>query len=924
MHFAVRVFVCAAILLAARAEAANLTVCSSGCQYTGVQAAIDAAVPGDVILLRAGQTFVGNYILRNKNTTSTQYITIRSDAADSNYPAAGVRLIPEPRTGWNTRRSALARLLGLGGTAKSVPIFRTAAGAHHYRIQFVEIDGTANLGYETLVALGASAGQTSLSMVPHHFVIDRVWLHGHVTKGMKRGIYLNTAHSDVLNSYFEDFFHLSDAQAIAGTNGPGPYRIINNHMEAAGENIIFGGGDPLIANLVPSDIQIRNNYLTKDLRWRNPILATPSRPSAASSTTASSLAAGTHYFKVTAVIAAGGANAYSAGSSEVSITISAGRSVTLSWPAVAGADKYRIYRGTSSNGQSRYMDTTGNQTTFTYTGSGEGTGTPRTTGQLWTVKNLLELKNAQRVVIDGNVLEYSWAAAQYGFAVLFSVRNQSGGAPWSVVQDVTFTNNTIRNAAAAITILGRDYTHPSQQVRNLTIRNNLFENLDNEYGNTGRFLAISEGPADVVVDHNTIDNEGTIVEIMGEQVLGFEFTNNMVRHNTYGIKGQSTAAGHATLTRYFPDAVVRGNVLAGGAATAYPTGNYFPASADFLSQFVSPSTSQWQLASTSTFNNRATDGTDIGANFTTLLAAQGDAYSGSGGSGGSGDGGDGGDGGGSGGGGSANQPPVANPGGPYTATAGTSLTVNGGASSDAEAPLVRYDWHLGEDIILRAADVPDANFGGTRFRRVNVTGAAGGVAIENPNAGEAKRETAYARPNSYVDITFEAGTGVPYYVWVRMRASGNSASNDSLHVQFDRSVNASGSAIYRIGTNGSMPVLLQTCDGAALSGWGWADNRWCAAAVPVYFQSSGAQRLRIQQRDDGVMFDQIVISSNAYAAVRPGAVRGDSTIVPTTLGADTGITAAHTWRRSGTYPLRLWVTDSVGQERSAATTVTVR
>jgi hypothetical protein len=917
-------FVCAVVLSLDCAEAANRTVCSSGCQYTSVQAAIDAAVPGDTILLRAGQTFVGNYILRNKNTTSTQFITIRSDAADSNFPGPGVRLIPEGKSGWNTRRSALPRLVGVGGTGKSTPIFRTAAGAHHYRIQFVEIDGLANVGYETLVALGASTGQTSLSQVPRSIVIDRVWLHGHPTKGMKRGIYLNSASTDILNSYFEDFFSFSDSQAISGTNGPGPYRIFNNHLEAAGENIIFGGDDPKIENLVPSDIQIRANYMTKDLRWRNPILATPSRPSVASSSVASSLSSGTHYFKVAAVISAGGGYGYSAGSAEASITISAGRSVTLSWPAVAGADRYRIYRGRSSNSESVYLETTGTQTTFTYTGANERSGTPRTAGSKWTVKNLLELKNAQRVTLDGNIFEYNWAAGQHGYALLFSVRNQSGTAPWSVVRDVTFINNTVRHVAAGISILGRDYLHPSQQVRNLTIRNNIFEDLDNAYGNTGRFVSISQAPANVVIDHNTIDNEGTIVEVMDGDVTGFVFTNNIARHNTYGIKGQGTATGNSTLSAYFPSAVVRGNVLAGGNASAYPSGNYFPPTSEFLSQFLDPADGEWQLASTSTYNNRATDGTDIGANVAALELAQDSNSSGGIGSSGGGDGGDEGE--------EdeeeeptdppANQPPVANAGGPYSATAGTAITVNGGRSTDAEAPLVRYDWHFGEDVVLRATDV--SAFGGTRFRRISLSGAAGGVAIENPNWGEAKRVTAYSNPRSYVEFTFEAGAGVPYWVWIRMRASGNSGRNDSLHVQFDRSVSSSGSAVYRIGTPSSIPVVLEGCDGAGVSGWGWNDGGWCGVGAPVYFQTAGRQRLRIQQREDGVTFDQIIISSNAYSGRAPGTLRSDTTIVPKTLGADTGITAVHGWRRRGTYPLRIWVTDSVGQEATASTTVTVR
>jgi hypothetical protein len=528
------------------------------------------------------------------------------------------------------------------------------------------------------------------------------------------------------------------------------------------------------------------------------------------------------------------------------------------------------------------------------------------------------------VTIDGNVFEYNWVAAQQGQAILFTVRNQSGRAPWSVVRDVTFTNNTVRHVAAAIYILGRDdrsgYT--SQQARNITIRNNLFEDLDNAFGNTGRFLEVSESPAGVVVDHNTIDNEGTVVEAMSGATSGFVFTNNIARHNSYGVKGQGTASGNQTLAKYFPGAVFKGNVLAGGPASSYPAGNFFPPSADFLAQFVSPSTGNWQLASASTYNNRATDGTDVGFNLGSLLIAQRASTWTSSASGGS----------------TpppppapapapqptVNQPPVANTGGPYTAAAGTATTVNGSASADAEAPLVRYDWHFGEDIVLRAADVPAANFRSTRFRRVSVSSAAGGIAIENPNWGEARRTTAYSTPNSYVELTFEAASGVPYWIWVRLRASGNSSSNDSLHVQFDRSVNASGAAIHRIGTRSSMPVILQNCTGSTVSGWGWNDGGSCGLGAPVYFQAAGRQRLRIQQREDGVMFDQIVISSNVYSGRSPGLARADTTIVPTTLGADTGITAVHAWRRRGTYPLRLWVTDSVGQDATAATTVMVR
>ena len=48
------------------------------------------------------------------------------------------------------------------------------------------------------------------------------------------------------------------------------------------------------------------------------------------------------------------------------------------------------------------------------------------------MKNLFELKNAQRVLIESNVFEYNWAESQNGFAILFTPRNQGGGrrGPW--------------------------------------------------------------------------------------------------------------------------------------------------------------------------------------------------------------------------------------------------------------------------------------------------------------------------------------------------------------------------------------------------------------------------------------------------------------------------------------------------------------
>src|SRR6185312_9635957 len=101
--------------------------------------------------------------------------------------------------------------------------------------------------------------------------------------------------------------------------------------------------------------------------------------------------------------------------------------------------------------------------------------------------------------------------------------------------------------------------------------------------------------------------------------------------------------------------------------------------------------------------------------------------------------------------------------------------------------------------------------------------------------------------------------GVPYQLWLRTRATGDSFSNDSLYVQFSGSVTSSGSAVTRIGTTSALAVVLQDSDGAAISGWGWNDGGYAALGAPIYFAASGVQTVRIQQREDGISWDQFVL-----------------------------------------------------------------
>jgi len=163
--------------------------------------------------------------------------------------------------------------------------------------------------------------------------------------------------------------------------------------------------------------------------------------------------------------------------------------------------------------------------------------------------------------------------------------------------------------------------------------------------------------------------------------------------------------------------------------------------------------------------------------------------------------------------------------------------------------------------------------------------AAGGKAIWNVDGAQPKISPALAAPPNEFEMTFTATAGIPYQLWVRMRPQNNALSNDSIHLQFNDSVTSSGAATMRIGTSSSSEVILQ--NGASAPGghgWGWADNGWDITPIPIYFAATGTHTVRVQQREDGAIVDQIVLSPNTYMTTPPGARLDDTTILPANNG----------------------------------------
>ena len=159
--------------------------------------------------------------------------------------------------------------------------------------------------------------------------------------------------------------------------------------------------------------------------------------------------------------------------------------------------------------------------------------------------------------------------------------------------------------------------------------------------------------------------------------------------------------------------------------------------------------------------------------------------------------------------------------------------------------------------------------------------AAGGARIRHPDRAAAKLTAALAQPVNYFELTFDAAAGVPYRLWIRGKADRNYWGNDSVFVQFDNSVSASGAAQFRIGTAAAAEINLEDCSGCGLAGWGWQDNGWGAGVMGplIRFSQGGSQRIRVQTREDGLAIDQVVLSPGRYLNVPPGPLKNDNTIL---------------------------------------------
>jgi hypothetical protein len=484
------------------ATGATLTVPAGG----DFRAALSQAQPGDEIVLEAGATYTGNFVLPEKQGVG--WIIIRSSDL-SQLPAAGQRVTP----------SDAARMPKLV-TPNSAPALKAPERVHHYRFVGIEITGapSVTLTYN-IVYLGGS--QEAPVDMPHDLIFDRVYVHGHGTLGTRRCFAVNGGAAAIVDSYVSECHIVGfDSQAIGGWRGTGPYKIVNNHLEGAGENLMFGGGGSSPSWDVAADVEIRGNYIYKPLSWNR------------------------------------------------------------------------------------------NHPTYA--------------GRRWSVKNLFEIKDGQRWLIEGNIFENNWADAQNGFAILF----QAVDGPNAKISDITFRYNIVRYSPAGINCCGRhDNTGtrglPSEPLQRIAFEHNVFADIGVDVGvlgSNGRAVQLSGDHKGTMVRHNTFFGPRGAMLLAGGGAERTMVTDNIFERGRYGVLGDKSSEGQVALRRYITGVTFVGNVIWGNASVAarYPAGNYFPGS---LGEVGFASSADFELRPTSRYNGAASDGSAPGPDFVLLRAA---------------------------------------------------------------------------------------------------------------------------------------------------------------------------------------------------------------------------------------------------------------------------------------------------------------
>jgi hypothetical protein len=167
-------------------------------------------------------------------------------------------------------------------------------------------------------------------------------------------------------------------------------------------------------------------------------------------------------------------------------------------------------------------------------------------------KNNFELKNAQRVLLEGNILENSWGGfSQTGYSILLTPKNQAPGVcPICKVTDVTLRYNRVIRVAGVLQIANALGGHADEKLISAgggrySIHDLVAEEIhQQDFKGPGSFAQIgSKNPPlhDVWITHCTAFPPGVLITIFnpseGPKITGMKIENNIFGASTRQIAG---------------------------------------------------------------------------------------------------------------------------------------------------------------------------------------------------------------------------------------------------------------------------------------------------------------------------------------------------------------------------------------------------
>ena len=288
---------------------------------------------------------------------------------------------------------------------------------------------------------------------------------------------------------------------------------------------------------------------------------------------------------------------------------------------------------------------------------------PSWDGSDWAIKNLFELKNARRVLVEGCIFQNSWAShrtpGQLGTAIVLTPRNgnrdEGGGI---IVSDVEIRTSKIIGANVPLRMLNADDGFKSQPLTRVWFHDNLAYNIRLYTGGLNAGLGdllwfvgsakygtgSDQQASDIRITHNTmvqgpLGHLATYFSIYHEGDYGM-YVNTVFQDNIFesppagwAVSGTSGPVPSDALALWHVNATFNHNAIFGeGYDVSYPVGNWTGTSTTQGSiGFANYNGLDFRLNPSSQYVSgnprQASDGLDVGASFNdTPLVANDDSY----------------------------------------------------------------------------------------------------------------------------------------------------------------------------------------------------------------------------------------------------------------------------------------------------------